>query len=406
MQVAFIISQSGNRANGGVESITKVIEHLDPALRPLVFTQLETPVNERWRRAGAEVIVHQLPYPVGAPFLQDTASAQLDRVSGIASANARVYALIRERRIPVVHINDSFSLIHALPGVLAAGARIVHNIRGTTPDLGWSSRWRMRLFRNLVDRQLVLSREMKGFWERELGGPDGGAPLDFIYSIVEPERFSPPTAPAREALRRELGLDPEELALGFVAAFTPNKNQLGMIQQAMPLIAERLPQARLYFVGDFRPREEPYAQACQEAVERLGLQERVSFMGFQDRIERWYQALDWVVLTSGEEGMARCMIEGIACGTPMVSFDVCSAREILEDNDCGIVVPQGDYRGLVDALVSRSPAQRKTMAARGAALAAERFTPASVAAAYRALYEELASQPPRSPHLRRTAPGA
>jgi glycosyltransferase involved in cell wall biosynthesis len=25
------------------------------------------------------------------------------------------------------------------------------------------------------------------------------------------------------------------------------------------------------------------------------------------------------------------MIEGVACGTPVVSFDVCSAREILEE---------------------------------------------------------------------------
>ena len=72
--IIFVVMQTENQANGGVESITLVIERLK-RFRPIVITQLETPIVERWRRAGAEVHIWPLPYKTNisfseSPFLQ------------------------------------------------------------------------------------------------------------------------------------------------------------------------------------------------------------------------------------------------------------------------------------------------------------------------------------------------
>ena len=82
------------------------------------------------------------------------------------------------------------------------------------------------------------------------------------------------------------------------------------------------------------------------------------------------------------------MIESLACGTPVVSFDVCSAREVLEAHACGIVVPQGDHAGLAAALAAlgRDPARRRALGERGARAARELFDPERMMAAYRELY--------------------
>jgi len=87
------------------------------------------------------------------------------------------------------------------------------------------------------------------------------------------------------------------------------------------------------------------------------------------------------------------MIESLACGTPVISFDVASAKEILEDHDCGRVVPQGDYDQLREEIVKlwQNGSLRKEMGQQGVEAARELFDPESIARQYRTLYEEVGS---------------
>lgn len=97
LSILFVIFQTGNRANGGVESITRVIEGLG-AVRATVVTQMHTPVVDRWRAAGADVEVWERPEP-GLP-------GRLGRMADVLRFNHRVDRLLRERSIEVVHCND------------------------------------------------------------------------------------------------------------------------------------------------------------------------------------------------------------------------------------------------------------------------------------------------------------
>ena len=60
-----------------------------------------------------------------------------------------------------------------------------------------------------------------------------------------------------------------------------------------------------------------------------------------------------VVCPSRHEGLMRGMIEAMSVGRPVVSFDICSAREMLEQSSppAGVVVPHGDYAAMTDALL-------------------------------------------------------
>ena len=57
MNIAFGIYQTGSRANGGVESITQIIESLGRGHSIVIFTNLESPTCGRWRAVGARVVV-------------------------------------------------------------------------------------------------------------------------------------------------------------------------------------------------------------------------------------------------------------------------------------------------------------------------------------------------------------
>jgi glycosyltransferase involved in cell wall biosynthesis len=179
-----------------------------------------------------------------------------------------------------------------------------------------------------------------------------------------------------------------------VASFHPKKKQRSFIENSLPELVEDNPGAQVAFVGDFNPGQNPHAAECQQAVEELGLADHVHFAGYRSDVERWYQAADITVLASEKEGLARSMIESIACGTPVISFDVASAREILEEHECGVVVPQRDYDGLSQAISKlwADQQRRNTMGENGASAAQKLFDPDRIVEEYEALYKEVVQE--------------
>ncbi|HVF44247.1 MAG TPA: glycosyltransferase family 4 protein [Pyrinomonadaceae bacterium] len=375
--VAFVVTQSGARANGGVESITQVVERLR-GVRPLVVTQAETDFNRRWRDAGARVSVWPMPSLGLASLLKN---------------NARAFRLVRAAGCRVVHCNDIQALWQTAFGARLAGAAVVFNVRNVKPEgTPYGRRW--RLARRLSTRQLVLSGEMAEALARRLGVGERGAArarLGHIYSAVDTKKFSPVDGARRAALREKLGVGAGCFAVGVVAAFEPRKAQLEFIRDAIPRLLRLSPASRVYFVGDFDERD-AYARRCLEEAKGAGVEASVSFVGYAGAVEEWYRALDAVAVPSRNEGLARCMIEAIACGTPVVSFGVCSAREILQGRGCGLVVESGDHGALAEALASLAwdGERRAALGSAGARAARELFDPAEVVGAYERLYLSLA----------------
>ena len=378
--VAFVVTQSGARANGGVESITQVVERLR-RVRPVVVTQSESPFNQRWREAGADVRVWPMPSL---------------SVASLFKNNLRAFQLVREEGCRVVHCNDIHALWQTAFGARLAGASVVFNVRNVKPEGSpYGRRW--RLARRISTRQLVLSKEMAEALARRLGVGGSSAArarLEHIYSAVDTEKLSPVDGERRAALREKLGIEADCFAVGVVAAFERRKGQLDFIRESVPRLLRLAPRARVFFVGDFEPEREAYARRCLEEAKGAGVAQFVSFVGYTEDVADWYRALDAVAVPSRNEGLARCMIESLACATPVASFDVCSAREILEGKGCGLVVSSGNQEALAEALASLAwdEEARARLGARGAAAARELFDPLEVVRAYERLYISLAGK--------------
>ena len=390
--VLFAVFQNGSRANGGVESITQVIEGLIETPR-LVVTNAETSVTKRWRQADAETVVWPLPYKYGSSWRSGGLATLARRVRSLVATNWWTWRTLRQRGVKVVHCNDPAPFWHVAVGARLAGVPLLLNLRDTkSREEGLDLPKYRRRFR-LCSRVLVLSRAMKEFYEPALRMRRGEArpPIDFIYSVVDFEQMRPLPPEERRALRRELGIAEGTFAVGFIATFNDKKNQLNYLRHAVPALSGPCPAAQTFFVGDFEPDTHPYARSCAEAAAELQIENRIRFVGFCSEVHRWYQACDVIVIPTRKEGLARCMIEALACGTPVVSFDVASAREILEEHQCGRVVPQGSYEELRSeiARLAQSPSLRAEMGANGASLAKELFSAGSCLEKYRQLVSSL-----------------
>jgi glycosyltransferase involved in cell wall biosynthesis len=130
-----------------------------------------------------------------------------------------------------------------------------------------------------------------------------------------------------------------------------------------------------------------------ELAARLGVGERVRFLGYTSEVERAYRGADLFVLPTVYEAFCRAAHEAAACGLPVVAPPVNGIRELVGQDEAGIVTGR-DSADLARALseLAGDPERRAQMGevARRRALA---FDEQAVAGRILALYETLLASP-------------
>ena len=190
--------------------------------------------------------------------------------------------------------------------------------------LGWerlAARWTHRLIA-VSDAELAAGRA---------AGVDG--PATVVPNGVDTTWFTP--APAAEA-RAALGL-PEAPTVVCVGRVTRQKGQ-DLLLAAWPRVRQTVPAARLVLVGDGEYDGPPLDASVRR--EPASADPRC-----------WYRAAEVVALPSRWEGMPLVALEAMACGRPVVGFDVTGVAEAVGDG--GAVVPPGDLDALAGALAAR-----------------------------------------------------
>ena len=103
---------------------------------------------------------------------------------------------------------------------------------------------------------------------------------------------------------------------------------------------------RLVIAGDGAYRPQLVAQ-----VERLGIQDRVEFLGAIDDPFSVLRASKVFVLSSRYEGFPNALLEAMACGCSVVSFDCDSGpRDLIDQAVNGVLVPPEDVAALTGSL--------------------------------------------------------
>jgi UDP-glucose:(heptosyl)LPS alpha-1,3-glucosyltransferase len=199
---------------------------------------------------------------------------------------------------------------------------------------------------------------------------------------VDLRRFRPDDG-ARSRLRKEQSLSPNEVVALFVDQdHRPLKGLDIAIEGFAAASGVDGGPALLWVLGAGNER-------CASQADRLGVGERVRFLGYRPDPERFYQAADIFVLPTAYETFCRSAHEAAACGLPIVAPPVNGVRELIGDNEAGIVAARNAGE-VADALVmlATDPELRAQMGSVGAQRAAA-FGREAVATRIVALHELL-----------------
>jgi glycosyltransferase involved in cell wall biosynthesis len=145
-------------------------------------------------------------------------------------------------------------------------------------------------------------------------------------------------------LPRRVGSDPVQFA--FLGRIGQRKGTFDLIQAFALLPIQLQQRAVLTLAGDGE-----IAQA-QQLAERLGLGDRVRFLGWINPKQRndLLASSDVFLLPSYNEGLPVAMLEAMAWGLPVVVTPVGGITDIVTHNKNGLLVPPGDVGQLANAL--------------------------------------------------------
>jgi glycosyltransferase involved in cell wall biosynthesis len=221
-----------------------------------------------------------------------------------------------------------------------------------------------------------------------------------IHNGVPDPMKGPGDPGSRDAIRRELGLDPSTTVIATIGRLEPEKGQAYLLQAFARLAREVSPPPRLVFLGDGSLRD----GLCAEARD-MGIAPLVLFAGFRPDVTRLLPAFDAVVISSVFEGMSVAMLEAMAAGRCIVATDIPGVIEAVREGREALLVPVRDVAGLAEALrrVASDPALRERLGAAARQRFLGLFGPGRMVTAYGNLYRTIGER--RRPNGRRDEQG-
>lgn len=226
--------------------------------------------------------------------------------------------------------------------------------------------WTANLLSHLkkLDSFVVLTQKDREAWT-ELGNvsviPN---PSPFVSSIVSPLTEKRVIAVARYS--REKGID--------------------LLLRAWAEVEKQTEDWRLDAYGDGD------TSSFEKMMNDLGInRSRCRLNGRTDDVEREYNQSSIFVLSSRFEGFGMVIVEAMACGLPVVSFDCpWGPRSIIQDGESGILVENGNPSALAQGLIHLMNDAEKRKAMSVAALQnSQRFNIEQIAQQWVELFNNL-----------------
>lgn len=291
---------------------------------------------------------------------------------------AFVAMLIEARRADLIHAQWAPNgLIAGLTGLLFKRP-VITTLRGT--DFHWARssaffRIVMRWCLRLNQRVIVVSREMVSLLSAWF--PQHLRKIQFIPNGVDfPENGMNETEPAAA------------FTVVVISSLIPTKKVEVVIHSVARLTQYGL-NARLLVVGDGVDRRN-----LEDLASRLHLKEKVFFLGViePEDVKALLRTCHAMVLASEKEGRPNVVMEAMAAGVPVVAANIQAIRELIGQNERGLLFPPGDINQLAAQLVtlSRDSAKRREISQKAHAwLKGQGMTWQRTAAAYAETYHEV-----------------
>src|SRR6266480_3590409 len=330
------------------------------------------PLKARLNESGLECV----EFPVRASLLRPKAALQM----------LKLVAFIRKRRFEVVHTNDLYSNLFAVPAAWLAGVPVIISSRRDLGRWWWYTPVRRKILRRVQElstRILVNSEAVR----QELLIRDGFAPdkIHVVYNGIDTEKFIQAACDRQHLLP---SISPNHKLIITVANMHTGAKGHGDLIEAARSVREVCPEARFLFMGDGEMRS-----FFEDQVRAAGLEEMFIFLGHRTDIASLLACCDIGVLASRTEGLPNAVLEYMAAGLPVVATTVGGIPEIIENEVHGLLIPPDNPGALSTAILRlmKDEQLRERLGKAGRERVETRFNFSRLLASVKRIYEKRLS---------------
>lgn len=291
--------------------------------------------------------------------------------------------LLEQLKPALIHVNDIWWVPQTLEAVCGRPGLRIPVVAHVRQEIEPEKVGRYRL--QELDAVIAISRHV----ERALiaGGVDQRT-VRTIYSGIDRVRSGAEML-ERTTIYRSVGLPNEAVLLGTVAHLFPRKGYDVMLK-ALPSIIRTLPAVHYVVIGTG---DGSYEQRLRELSAELGISDHVHFVGFQQDVNPFLEAMSLYVHPARMEGFGIAVVEALAAGKAVVATNVGGLPEVVEEGETGLLVAPDDPQALTAAVLSllRDDGRRRAMGERAVKWVRERFDLRASVRAMERFYQDVFS---------------
>lgn len=274
----------------------------------------------------------------------------------------RVVRIFKREKVGVLVTNLSGDMkIASTAGRIAGVPKIIYR-RGSAIPIR-NSPINRYLFRRVITKILANSMETK---RTILANNSDLVPDDkirVIYNGVYLPRYQQHIEPLYQAKKGEI-------ILGSAGRLSEEKGHLYLLEM-MQYLEDNGLRFKLLIAGEGR-----LLQSLQKRARKLGVEERVEFLGFVEDMPAFFRSLDIFLLSSHYEGFGYVIAEAMASYKPVVAFDIKSSAEIIKDGETGYITEPNNVRKMAERVLelAGNKALRERMGKKGRKRVEEMFS--------------------------------
>jgi L-malate glycosyltransferase len=283
-------------------------------------------------------------------------------------------------------IPHSVSALLARQMLAARGRRLpfVTTLHGTDITLVGLDRGYLPITRYAIQESDGVTSISNYLREQTITRFDVTRPIETITNFVNCDVYTPIHDEAVRAERRLHYAAPGEALLMHLSNFRPVKR----VTDAVKIFAQvaREQPAQLVLIGDG-----PERSAAEWLAHDLDIQNRVHFLGKQERVHELLALADLLLMPSEMESFGLVALEAMACKVPTIATRVGGVPELIDDGETGLLFPVGDVEAMAGAAVEllRDHSRLNTMRETARRTAQKRFCSTLVVPQYLRFYEHI-----------------
>jgi glycosyltransferase involved in cell wall biosynthesis len=293
----------------------------------------------------------------------------------------------RQQSVDVIAAHLYGSAVYSSLAGLLAGIPVISVLHGQSdvPQKARFAALKAAIFRKGSQKVVFVSGNLRDDLAARLGLEESSCvviPNGVDTSLFKPGRDS--------SIRQGLRLPEDAILVGAIGNVRAPK-AYDVFLQAAALLAKRSERFHFVVAGDASGER---GRSLLELRGRLGLDQRVTFLGLRADVVTVLQNLDVFALSSRTEGFSIACIEALACGVPVVATRSGGPQQILDERT-GILVAVDSPDELAAGIdrAAFTPELRQSLAVQGPRRVQERYSLTRMLTSYENLLSEVIDRP-------------